>query len=134
MRIAMLTVLGLLLAAATIIVLRSPQGYAEQDRGRDRAVRISMALILGLVGACCASALSGALALGLGAWAASAPAWLSRLVLYCADLFVTLPWIFLLMLVRSALPLTLPPLVYVAEALQGGGGGFGGCSGLGVAF
>jgi ABC-type dipeptide/oligopeptide/nickel transport system permease subunit len=62
------------------------------------------------VGASCASALSVALALGLGAWAASAPAWFSRVVLYCADLFVTLPWIFLLMLVRSALPLTLPPM------------------------
>ncbi len=128
MRLAMLAVLGLLLAVAAGILLRSPHGYADQDRdaiassatkshpagtdelGRDRASRISLALLLGLAGASCASAVSGALALGLGAWAASAPAWLSRLVLYGADLFVTLPWIFLLMLVRSALPLTLPPM------------------------
>ena len=128
MRIAMLAVLAILLLGATVLLFRSPLGYADQDRdaiavpstrthiagtdelGRDRAARIALALLLGLAGASCASAISGALALSLGAWAASAPAWLSRLVLYGADLFVTLPWIFLLMLVRSALPLTLPPM------------------------
>jgi peptide/nickel transport system permease protein len=124
----MALMLILLVAVAGALVLRSPQSFAQQDRlavaapasslhwagtdelGRDRAVRISFALLLGLTGAGAASALAGSLALGLGALAGIAPVWLSRALLYGADLFLTLPWIFLLMLVRSVLPLTLSPL------------------------
>lgn len=128
MRLALALLLILLVALAGTLVLRSPQSFAQQDRtavaveaskahwagtdelGRDRAVRISFALLLGLLGACTASALASGLAIGLGGIAGIAPGWLTRLLLYSADLFLTLPWIFLLMLVRSVLPLTLSPV------------------------
>lgn len=128
MRIASIAILGLLLVCAVGLLVRSPQGYAYQDRnaiaapatrahlagtdelGRDSAVRISLALLLGLAGASCASAIASTLAIGFGALAAAGPSWVCRLLLYGADLFLILPWIFLLMLVRSALPLTLAPL------------------------
>ena len=128
MRLAMLALLAMLLLGSTALLLQSPKGYADQDReaiastatrkhlagtdelGRDRAARVALALLIGLAGASCASIIAAALALGLSTWAALAPTWLSRTILYSADLFVTLPWIFLLMLIRSALPLTLTPL------------------------
>lgn len=57
-----------------------------------------------------ASALASALSVSLGAVAAFAVPSVGRSLLYASDLFLTLPWIFLLMMVRAALPLTLPPL------------------------
>ena len=121
------TLLLLLLCAAWRIGTSS-QGYVAQDRatiaaplthlhpagtdelGRDRATRLSVALLLGLAGAACASAVASGFALGLGGVAAFGAGWVSRLLLYATDLFLTLPWLFLLLLVRSALPLNLSPL------------------------
>lgn len=128
MRFSTLIFIGLLGALAAALLLGSSHTYAAQDRehvsdsgsrsylagtdelGRDRAVRTAAALLLGLTGACVASALASSLSLLLGSVAALSASWLGRLLLYCGDLFLTLPWIFLLMLVRSALPLTLPPV------------------------
>jgi len=128
MRLTMLFLLVVLIGGSIALALFSPSGYAAQDRehiaasasrthpagtdelGRDRAVRLSVALLLGLSGACCASGIASALAVGLGGAAAFCPPWIGRGLLYCGDLFLTLPWLFLLMLVRSALPLTLSPI------------------------
>ena len=128
MRLTASLLLGLLLTAAAFTLWRSPWTYAAQDRlqvaaqstpghpagtdelGRDRAVRTASALILSTAGAVGASVLASALAVGLGTVAAWAPSWAGRSLLYCGDLFLTLPWIFLLMMVRAALPLTLPPM------------------------
>lgn len=128
MRVATLVFLLSLIASATAVLGLSKHSYANQDRlsisspasrtflagtddlGRDRAVRISAALVLGLVGACSASLLASALSLLLGGSAAFCPTWVKSFVLYAGDLFLTLPWIFLLMLIRAALPLSLPPL------------------------
>lgn len=129
MRIAMLCLLSALLLASAWVLCSSPVHYETQDRvaiaepaskthlagtdelGRDRAVRVALALLLGLAGACAASVLSSTLAMLLGSLAAFGPRWTSPVLLYCGDLFLTLPWLFLLMLIRSALPLTVPPVV-----------------------
>jgi len=119
--------LAVLVLAATIIVARPNASYAYQDResplaaasrlhpagtdalGRDRLVRVSAALLLCLAGAVAASVLTTAAAAGVGALAAFGPAsigWVSMLI---CDAFLALPWMFLLMIVRSALPLSVSP-------------------------
>ena len=128
MRLAMLLILGSLLLTAGWLAWSSPQGFATQNRdriawpssrafpagtdelGRDRAVRMAFALLLSLGGASLASVLAGSLSVGLGLLAGMGPAWLRACLLYAGDLFLTLPSLFLLMLVRSALPLNLAPL------------------------
>ncbi len=120
--------LALLLAAAAAIAWRGGPGYATQDRatafseashahpagtdalGRDRLVRVAVASLLGLAGAACASALTTALAGAIGILAAFAPSALSTILLLVCDAFLALPWLFLLMMVRSGLSLTLSPL------------------------
>ena len=127
MRLTATAVLALLLIAAGLFVWRSPWNYAAQDRetvaagvsathpagtdelGRDRAVRTAAALLLGMAGAIAASTLSSLAAVGLGSAAAFAPDWLGRALLYVGDVFLTLPWLFLLMMVRSAVPLNIAP-------------------------
>ncbi len=117
----------LLLAAAAILLLPDP-GYAQQDReaimadpsphhptgtdalGRDRTVRTAAAVILGLAGATAASAATTTIAAAAGIFAAFAPALASSAAMIVVDLFLTLPWLFLLMMVRSGLPLNTSPL------------------------
>ncbi len=129
MRLTAILALSLLLVLSCVVFWRSPWNYAAQDRlsisaapgsthiagtdvlGRDRAVRLAAALLLGMAGALAASALASALAVGVGTAAAFAPNWIGRAVLYAGDLFLTLPWLFLLMMVRAALPLSLAPVV-----------------------
>ncbi len=128
MRLAAAVFLSVLLVVAGLTLRQVPWSYAAQDRtqiaaaaspghpagtddlGRDRAVRTAAALLLGVAGSLCASALASVCSVALGAAAAFASGWVGRLVLYLGDLFLTLPWIFLLMMVRSALPLTVAPL------------------------
>jgi ABC-type dipeptide/oligopeptide/nickel transport system permease subunit len=122
-------VLLLLLVLASGLVLRvSRHGYAFQDRdaimapattehwtgtdelGRDRTVRAAAALLIGLTGAAAAAAITTAIAACLGLLAAFSPAWASVLLLFLSDGFLSLPWLFLLMMARSLLPLTASPL------------------------
>ena len=128
MRLTAAVLLLVLISAAACILWRSPWSSTAQDRvqigasatadhpvgtddlGRDRAVRTAAALLLGLAGSVAASALASTLAVSLGTAAAFLPSWAGRGLLYFGDLFLILPWIFLLMLVRAALPLTLPPI------------------------
>ncbi len=127
MRVTALVLLVLLTASATLLVVRSPFGYKDQDRdnvavggskahvtgtddlGRDRTVRTSAALLLGLAGAGAAAAVASCLAVAVGLAAAFARPWIGRVLLYASDLALTLPWLFLLLIVRSALPLNLAP-------------------------
>lgn len=122
-RPAMWILISLVLIAA--IILAAPgTSYSHQDRelplagasrhhlagtdslGRDRLTRVAGALLLSLGGAVIASAATTAAAAGVGTLAAFGPAcvgWFSMLV---CDVFLALPWMFLLMMVRSVLPLT----------------------------
>ena len=116
-----------IVAIAAAIVLVSRDGYAQQDRelvfagssthhpagtdglGRDRLVRVATALVLSLGGALAAAAATTCLAAGMGTLAAFSPALLGKLAMLLCDVFLALPWLFLLMIVRSELPLTTSP-------------------------
>jgi ABC-type dipeptide/oligopeptide/nickel transport system permease subunit len=117
-----------LLALAAIFVLASARvSYSDQDRadalagssahhpagtdalGRDRMVRVSAALLLSLSGSILAAAITTAAAAGVGSLAAFSPAALGKSAMLACDVFLALPWLFLLMMVRSALPLGASP-------------------------
>jgi len=116
----------LVLAAAAIVAMPG-SSYSYQDResplapaskrhpagtdtlGRDRLVRVSAALLLSLAGAVAASALTTAAAAGVGTLAAFGPASIGWVAMLTCDAFLALPWMFLLMIVRSALPLSASP-------------------------
>ncbi|HUA92155.1 MAG TPA: ABC transporter permease subunit [Terracidiphilus sp.] len=119
--------LAVLVLAAAVIVVAPGASYARQDRestlaaasrqhpagtdalGRDRLVRVSAALLLSLAGSIVASAITTAAAAGIGALAAFGPASVGWTAMLLCDVFLALPWLFLLMMVRSALPLTTSP-------------------------
>ncbi len=124
---ALLLLLLLLAAAATLRWSR--YNYASQDRdaimasataqhvagtdelGRDRMVRVAAALVIGLAGAATAAALTTMIAAGFGLLAAFSSSTIAEILLFVSDVFLSLPWLFLLMMARSLLPLTASPLV-----------------------
>lgn len=118
--------IGLVLVAVAVVAVPGAS-YSHQDRestladasrqhpagtdalGRDRLVRVSAAFLLSLAGALVASAITTVAAAGVGTLAAFAPASLGWIAMLVCDAFLALPWLFLLMMVRSALPLTTAP-------------------------
>jgi peptide/nickel transport system permease protein len=124
--VAMLLLAGVVLAALAVIAMPGAS-YSHQDResplasasqqhpagtdalGRDRLVRVSAALLLSLAGAVAASVLTTAAAAGVGALAAFGSESMGWTVMLICDVFLALPWMFLLMIVRSALPLSASP-------------------------
>jgi ABC-type dipeptide/oligopeptide/nickel transport system permease subunit len=125
--LAVWLLVGLVVIASVLLAASATSyssSYSSQDResllagassrhpagtdalGRDRLVRVAAALLLGLGGALAASALTTAAAAGVGTLAAFGPAYLSWLAMLVCDVFLALPWLFLLMMVRSTLPLT----------------------------
>jgi ABC-type dipeptide/oligopeptide/nickel transport system permease subunit len=116
-----------LVLIALAVVAASGSNYSNQDReltlagasrahpagtdalGRDRLVRVEVAFLLGLGGATAASAATTVAAAAVGLLAAFSPACLGGLAMLVCDVFLALPWLFLLMMVRSALPLTTSP-------------------------
>jgi peptide/nickel transport system permease protein len=116
-----------LVAIAAAIVLAPGSSYSRQDReqplaaasaghpagtdalGRDRLVRVSAALLLSLAGASVAAVIATAAAAGIGTLAAFAEGAVGWSIMLVCDVFLALPWLFLLMMVRSALPLTTSP-------------------------
>jgi ABC-type dipeptide/oligopeptide/nickel transport system permease subunit len=119
--------LAALVFASVVIVMMPGANYARQDReaplaaasarhlagtdalGRDRLVRVAAALLLSLIGATLAAGLTTAAAAGMGTLAAFAPRPVGWLCMLLCDVFLALPWMFLLMMVRSALPLSASP-------------------------
>jgi ABC-type dipeptide/oligopeptide/nickel transport system permease subunit len=130
-RFALFSLLILFTAAAWIAV-RPHSSYATQDReqaaspasiahpagtdtlGRDRLTRVAVATLLGLAGAASAAALATVIAAAVGMLAAFGPALLAAPLLLVCDAFLALPWLFLLMMVRSGMPLKTAPLVSAA--------------------
>jgi len=112
---------------ATAIVTFSGRAISEQDRnallegashqhlagtdtlGRDRLVRVAAAFLLSLTGAVAAALISTAAAAGVGLLAAFSTTRMGTLVMLLCDVFLALPWLFLLMMVRSMLPLSTSP-------------------------
>ncbi len=120
--------LTFLLAIASVLVMMPGASYARQDReatmtgstaqhwtgtdqlGRDRTTRIAAALLLGLAGAAAASAVTTVIAAGVGTVAAFSAPVVGAAAMLVVDVFLTLPWLFLLMMVRSGLSLTTSPV------------------------
>jgi ABC-type dipeptide/oligopeptide/nickel transport system permease subunit len=118
--------LGLVLIAIAVVAAPG-NSYSNQDRelplagasmhhpagtdalGRDRMVRVAAAFLLSLAGAIVAAAATTAAAAAVGTLSAFSPATLGRIGMLVCDVFLALPWLFLLMMVRSALPLTTSP-------------------------
>jgi len=117
--------LGLVLIAVAVVAAPG-SSYSNQDReqplagasmhhlagtdtlGRDRLVRVAAAFLLSLAGAIAAAAVTTAAAAGVGTLSAFSPATLGRLGMLVCDVFLALPWLFMLMMVRPLLH-TLPP-------------------------
>ena len=98
-----------------ILAPASPAHWAGTDAlGRDRAVRVSVALLLGATGAAIAACLTTMIAGAIGMLAAFTSPATGAVLMFISDAFLSLPWIFLLMMVRSFLPLTASPVTSAA--------------------
>jgi peptide/nickel transport system permease protein len=122
------SILLLLIVIAALVLWLMPYGYESQDRsatmapataehitgtdalGRDRTDRMAAALLIGMTGAIIAAAITTAIASLFGLLAAFSPTWSAALLMFVSDAFLSLPWLFLLMMARSLLPLTASPL------------------------
>lgn len=91
------------------------------DLGRDRFSRLLYGTSVSLLLAPAAALLSSLLAAFIGAGAGFLGGWTERCLMAITDLFLSLPWLFLLITVRAVLPLNVPPLtsVVITFALLG---------------
>jgi ABC-type dipeptide/oligopeptide/nickel transport system permease subunit len=130
-RLAAMVFLGVVAISALIPRLWTPQSYAAQMRenpdappsrlfplgtdalGRDRLARLLYGTRVSLLLAPAAALLSCAAAALIGGIAGLAGGWTERVVLASVDLFLSLPWLLLLMLVRACLPLNVSPVVSI---------------------
>jgi peptide/nickel transport system permease protein len=83
------------------------------DLGRDRLSRLIYGTRVSLLLATAAALLSCAVAAALGGIAGLAGGIADTVILGAADLFLSLPWLFLLLMVRACLPLNVSPMVSV---------------------
>ena len=134
--------IAVLLSATLACVFASylaPAGYEQQfrneaqagpslhhplgtdDLGRDRLARLIFGMRVSLFLAPVAALMSTALAAAVGGVAGLCGGWVERGVMAATDLFLALPWLFLLITVRAVLPLNLSPVssVIITFALLG---------------
>ncbi|MDQ2900853.1 MAG: ABC transporter permease subunit [Acidobacteriota bacterium] len=91
---------------------RFPLG--TDDLGRDQLSRLLYGSRVSLLLAPAAALIATLLAALIGGIGGYAGGWPQRIALGAADLFLSLPWLFLLLTVRAMLPLNVPPLWSVA--------------------
>ena len=84
------------------------------ELGRDRFSRLLYGTRVSLFLAPAAALLSSLLAALIGGAAGLAGGWIEKCVMAATDLFLSLPWLFLLITVRAVLPLNVSPIVSVA--------------------
>jgi peptide/nickel transport system permease protein len=123
--------LALVLAAAAAANWLAPAGYAKQYReapnappsrthwlgtdeiGRDRLARVLYGTRISLLLAPAAALLSTLMAALIGGLAGYLGGAWARFAMAVTDLFLSLPWLFLLITARALLPLNVSPLVSV---------------------
>ena len=121
--------------AAAVVLCCTHQGAWDQDReailappslhhwagtddlGRDRAARLAMALLIGSAGALGTAVLSTIFSVSISLGAVFGPGTLGCALRYGSDVGLALPWLFLLMLVRSLLPLSMSAVTCGAVTL-----------------
>jgi peptide/nickel transport system permease protein len=131
-RLGAIFFLVLIFGAALLSGLKAPASYARQfrdipdapashqhplgtdDLGRDRLSRVLVGTRISLLLAPAAALLSTALAALIGGVAGFAGGWVRTAVMSATDLFLSMPWLFLLLTARALLPLNTSPLVSVA--------------------
>lgn len=84
------------------------------DLGRDRLARVLYGTRVSLLLAPAAALLTTTIAAVTGGAAGFVGGWLESAVMAAADLFLSLPWLFLLITVRALLPLNVSPAASVA--------------------
>lgn len=127
--VRIIAVVLLVLAGISVICARwiAPADYALQFRespdaapsahhplgtdelGRDRTARLLYGMRVSLVLAPLAALVATVLAGVLGGIAGCAGGWVERGCMFLSDLFLSVPWLFLLITVRAALPLNISP-------------------------
>jgi peptide/nickel transport system permease protein len=130
-RYAAIAVLILIVGASLLADVIAPASYAEQfreipnaapshshplgtdDLGRDRLSRTLHGTRISLLLAPAAALVSALLAALIGGLAGYVGGWLERVAMATTDLFLSLPWLFLLLMVRALLPLNASPLTSV---------------------
>jgi peptide/nickel transport system permease protein len=130
-QVSLLAILALV-AVASWIAARPNASYSAQHRelpssrasadhpagtdqlGRDRLTRVAVATLIGLAGASSAAVATTVIAALVGSVAALSPAVIAAPLLLACDVFLALPWLFLLMMVRTGMPLQTAPLVSAA--------------------
>ncbi len=87
----------------------APHLLGTDDLGRDRLARLLYGMRVSLALAPLAALLTTALAAFLGGLAGCLGGWAERCCMFLADVFLSVPWLFLLITVRAALPLNFSP-------------------------
>jgi ABC-type dipeptide/oligopeptide/nickel transport system permease subunit len=131
-RLIAIACLAVVAVLSCLAPLAAPHDYAAQFRehvneapsrtfplgtdelGRDRASRLLYATRISLFFALATALVTLSIAVVIGLAAGYFPGWPDTLARLFMDLFVSLPWLFLLLTLRALLPLDVSPVVSVA--------------------